>query len=288
MNFIYKAIGVLTCLLAVNAYATDTRSYVLMPKDSDVSEFKVMDNDITFASQPNTYLNNRTSYVKHTHYMDISGNLAAIYIIAPYTDLKQETSATVKKGGLTDPILLFAWGMYNMPALTKEEYTKANKRNTTSACSVALTLPIGSYDSQQLMNVGGNRYVVKPECQVGTYVGNFYVEVIGGLTHYGNNSSYYGSNVLKQDKLYHLESHIGYGLTPKAFLSFDMFSVNGGNMYLNNKSLNKGQRSLSLGANLSYFVDNHTYFKFIYQDTVNASITSPKVKTLAMSYNYIW
>lgn len=282
-------LGFLTFLICnFNVYANDSRNYVLMPTGTDITELRTIYNEITTPLDQNSITYNETSWLKHTHYFDIKGNLAAIYLVVPYADIKQNNIKSLTKSGFIDPVILFAWGVYNMPALNPEQYIKRDKKTTTAACSIALTVPWGSYNSNNALNVGGNRYVEKGECQTGTYIKNVFVEAIGGVTHYGNNKAYVGKNILKQGNLYHFETHSSYNLSPVSYVGIDTYNLHGGQVYLNNKNMNKKQHSFSLGGTFAYLYNRQHFFRLMYQKTLHSEDYSPNLKTIALSYSYIW
>lgn len=271
------------------AFATDAKTYVLMPSTTDITEFRVAYSEVTaFASPVKT--TNLTKLVKHAHYFGVNGNLAAAYLTVPYIDLKQTNNdvTMAKQSGFGDPTFLFAMGVYNTPALTLQEYIKHDKSGLTAACSLSVIAPWGSYQERQALNVGGKRYTAKPECQMGYGYKRMLFEVIGGMTYYGENDTYLGNNLLQQDNLYHVETHVSYSFTPKLWVSADAFYINGGNAQLNGRNLNRSQNSVSLGSVMGYTIDKNQLVKLIYQKTVNASRTSQKLEGVAVSYNYLW
>ena len=259
-----------------------------MPAGTDLTEARVAYSEVISPGANGVHTYNQTETVKHTHYFDINGDLAAVYLSVPYASLKQESLQTTKTNGFGDPTILFAWGMYNSPALTPREYATHDKNGLSSACSVAVTLPIGAYNSNIALNTGANRYTEKGECQLGWAHNKLLFEVIGGMTHYGDNNDYYNGNLLKQDNLYHIETHTSFNFTHQLWASLDTFYLNGGDASLNNHYLNKKQNSFSIGTVIGYVVDRHQLVKLIYQDSVNVSDTSYKLQGVALSYNYLW
>ncbi|BBP00219.1 transporter [Sulfuriferula nivalis] len=273
---------ILSVFFATPAFATDARNYILMPEGSDVTEGRLTYSEIT---SPSTHTDNQTELLRHTHYFNIGSDLAAIGLIVPYTSLKQQSTRT---NGYGDPVLMFAWGMYNMPALTPQQYALHDKNGWTSACAVFVTLPVGAYNSNNMLNTGGNRYTEKSECQAGWAHNGLLLEMVGGFTHYGDNNDYYHGNVLAQDNLYHFETHSSYKFTPRIWASLDTFYLHGGDVSLNNHDLNLQQNALSTGTIIRYAFDKHQYLRLLYQDTIMATNTSNKVNSITLSYIYLW
>lgn len=288
MNYIIKLGLSLMFLFSQSlVYANDARTYYLMPKDTELTELKYSYNEVT---SPNgkQLTENQTETLKHIHYFSFNDNLAAMYLILPYTDIKQTTQTTIKSSGFSDATILFAWGVYNMPALSKSDYIKFDKNGVSSACSIAFILPTGSYKESNRINPSSNRHSQNAECQIGYRQDKIMYEFTIGIMHYSANNSYIGKNNMKQDNLIHAETHISYNLLPNLWTSFDTFYYNGGNVSLNNKKMDSEQNLLQLGASLGYVINNNNFLKMSFQDSVKYTKTTSKQKGFTISYNYIW
>lgn len=278
----------LSLLATGQVFANDARSYSLMPQDTQLLETRVSYTDSSTPGIINTQTDNQTELLKYTKYFNLADHLSAVYFIAPYVDVRQTNRSTFKSSGVSDLTVLFAMGIYNSPALDKKTYSTYNKNGVTSACALGVSLPTGSYDSKSPLNISGNRYAAKGECQVGLRDNRIMYEITGGLTGYSENDSYAGNNKLKQDKLYHVETHVSYTVLPTMWASFDSFYFNGGNIKLNSNYLNKSQNSVLLGASMGYLLTPKHFIKLSYQQTVKASNTTTSQKSAAASYTYIF
>lgn len=279
---------ILSLFSAHSAFANDARSYSLMPKDTQLLETRVSYTDSTTPGVIATQTDNETTLVKYTKYFSFADRLSALYLVAPYVDVEQTARSTVKASGFSDLTILFAMGVYNSPALDKKAYSTYNRNGVTSACALGFSVPTGTYDSKSPLNISGNRYAAKGECQVGLRDNRIVYEITGGLTGYSENDSFAGSNKLKQDKLYHVETHISYTVLPTMWASFDSFYFNGGNIKLNGNYLNKSQNAVLLGTSLGYLITPQHFIKLSYQQTVKASATTASQKSAAASYTYIF
>lgn len=289
MKSVFTLIASLS-LMAVSYYANanDARSYSPMPIGTNLIETRVTDSKSITTGTPDTQLDNTNKLLKYTRYVSVGDRLGALYVILPYADLKQTNKTITENSGVGDLTVLFALGMYNMPALDQAAFKSFNRNGLSSACSVGASFPTGSYEPKQSLNVSGNRYAFKGECQVGYRDNRWVYELSGGMTKYGNNDQYLGNNTLKQNHLSFAETHLSYTVLPTMWVSGDIFYFNGGNIYFNDRDLNRKQNSILVGPSLGYLHNMRHFVKAGYQQTVSHSITTSKQKTAYVSYTYIW
>ena len=71
-----------------------------------------------------------------------------------------------RRRGLADPRIRFSMLLYGGPAETPAEFSKSEKSNTVIGAAVAVTMPLGEYSSERLINLGANRWIVRPQLGV--------------------------------------------------------------------------------------------------------------------------
>ena len=64
--------------------------------------------------------------------------------------------------GFGDPTFGFSVNLYGAPALTPEEF-QSYQPDWIIGASVRVGVPLGQYESDKLLNIGANRWAVKPE-----------------------------------------------------------------------------------------------------------------------------
>lgn len=98
---------------------------------------------------------------------DMWGKSGKIDLIVPYSQLSGSAKAagqthTRRVSGLNDPWLRFSVNFYGAPALTMQEFAEYRQALIIGA-NVQVSAPIGQYDSDKLVNLGNNRWFVKPD-----------------------------------------------------------------------------------------------------------------------------
>ena len=285
MKFFNRFVFALASIgFSVSSFATDSRGYNMAPVGTNVidSQYSVITTKQTTASGLTGKQTQETLYVRDTYFFGLGGNLAAAYVYLPYS--KQELNITKpvtlnkQSDGMGDAKVLFAYGLYNMPALSRDEFKAFDKNGWHAACSLAVTLPTGSYDKTTTLNSGANRYTYKPECAAYWTKDSLQVDFFLGNTVYGDNKEYSGNKKLSQKDLLNFETRVSYNLTKDFWASADMIYYKGGETSINGVGQKDQQENVNAGVTLAYRVAPTQWVKLIYQKTVSGKENSPQMK----------
>jgi hypothetical protein len=112
-------------------------------------------------------------------------------------------------------------------ALTPKEFAR-RKPSTTVGVSVTVIAPTGTYDRTELINVGSNRWTFKPEIGVEQPMGKWFTDFSAGMWVFGENTDYFGGQVLRQAPLDIFQFHAGYAFRQNQWLAVDANYYSGG------------------------------------------------------------
>jgi len=104
--------------------------------------------------------------------------------------------------------------LYGGPAETPSEFSKSEKSNTVVGAAVAIKLPYGHYLEDRLINLGQNRWILRPQLGVTHTRNNWTYELTGSVFLYGDNNDFWSGNKLESDPLYALQAHLVYAFRP--------------------------------------------------------------------------
>jgi len=112
--------------------------------------------------------------VNALHTFDLAGKSARVGFLLPFVSGRWEGDVdnqfeVVHRNGFADPRLRLSVNLYGAPALKGKEYARyraEHTSNTVVGASVALSAPFGQYYEDELINIGGNRWVVRPQIGV--------------------------------------------------------------------------------------------------------------------------
>ena len=82
------------------------------------------------------------------------------------------------------------------------------KSNTILGVAVAVSVPLGEYQNDKLLNLGQNRYYVRPQLGVLHTRGKWSYELTGSTFIYSDKDDFFGGQKLEQDPLYALQGHV--------------------------------------------------------------------------------
>ena len=166
--------------------------------------------------------------------------------------------------GLVDPRLKVSIGLHGAPALTLAEFTRAPRRTVVGA-SVTVIPPWGQYNSGQLVNLGYNRWGVKPEVGVSHPVGRVTLDGYAGVWLFTRNDSYYPGDARKrQSPVLALQGHASYALPGRTWLALDGTWFAGGETRVDGVLNPDLQRNTRVGVTLSVPIVGQQSLKFVY------------------------
>jgi hypothetical protein len=151
--------------------------------------------------------------VGYVRSLDLFGKAGSIGVLLPVVDMTAKATlngtmeARREVSGLGDPGLRLAWNFYGAPALSGAEFA-SYRQDLIIGTSVVVTAPVGQYDSARLVNIGTNRWSVKPELGLSKALGPWTAELSAGVTFFTRNDEFFNGNTRSQDPLYSAQLHV--------------------------------------------------------------------------------
>ncbi|MEG0859203.1 MAG: transporter [Pseudomonas sp.] len=234
-----NVLGVLACALgSSNALAVDVNAgdYTALPAGTNVAawyqQYSHADRfnaDGAADSRRDTRLKSNISILRLIHFMDIGGITVDPQILLPFGHVYDARIAGQSLGsasGLADPIIGATFWLVNQPA--------AGASGRYFGITPLLYLPWGNYDKDDALNLGENRF--KGDLQLGWVEplwGKFSMELYADVVVYGhNNDAGNGTQTLKQNPTYQLQSNLRYDFNPSQRLALGYSASTGGKQYL--------------------------------------------------------
>jgi outer membrane putative beta-barrel porin/alpha-amylase len=197
------------------------------------------------------------------------GRQARVLVIVPYAwgDVSGDVDGTRQTrdlDGLTDARVKLALGLMGAPALTREEFAK-RPHKTVLGVSLTVLAPVGQYDPSKLVNLGYNRWGLKPELGASHPFGPWTIEGALGVWFYTTNDAYFpGASVRKQDPIITLQAHLSYTFKSRRWLALDGTGFSGGETETDGVSNNDEQNNTRLGLTFSQPIGKRQSLKFTY------------------------
>ncbi len=128
----------------------------------------------------------------------VSGHLEGLYLGEP---------AEADRLGQGDPRLRLAMNLYGAPAMTPKSFA-SYRQGTILGVSVTVAPPLGQYDSAKLINLGTNRWSIKPELGVSGTKGRWVLEMMAGVWLFTDNTDFLGGRTREQDPIAATQVHV--------------------------------------------------------------------------------
>ena len=133
------------------------------------------------------------------------------YQFARWEGLLDGEPASVRREGRGDPRLRLSVNFLGAPALQGEAfraYRRTHTTNTIAGAALAVTLPLGYYREDKLLNLGANRFVIRPQMGVVHTRGPWSYELTGSVFFYTDNNAFFNGSRREQDPLYVVQGHV--------------------------------------------------------------------------------
>ena len=140
-----------------------------------------------------------------------------------------EERQQVTRSGLSDLRAKVSLNLCGSRALSPEEFAKRHRERVLVGSSLTVTAPSGQYNSGKLINLGTNRWALKPEVGVSYAWQKFYFDLyLGGWFFVENSDFYPGGSTKQQDPLTALQAHVSYTIRRGMWLALDSTWYGGG------------------------------------------------------------
>jgi hypothetical protein len=153
-----------------------------------------------------------TMVLGYVRSLALRGRSAKIDIIVPYSWL--DGSARLdgvplqrSVDGFSDPSVRLAVNLWGAPALSPQEFA-AYRQDVVVGASVRVSAPLGQYDHGRYVNLGTNRWSIKPELGISKRWGHWSLDLSGAVVLFTDNDEYVNDRTLEQDPLYSLQTHV--------------------------------------------------------------------------------
>lgn len=221
----------------------------------------------------NTQIELHSGVLAYARAIDVFGKSAKFDIALPYASL--QGSATVvsqerdrEVSGLIDPRFHFSVNFFGAPALSLEEFAKY-EQDTIVGANIEVTAPGGQYDASKLVNLGTNRWSIKPELGVSKRMGPVTLELASGVRFYTDNDEFFGSKLRSQDSVYSVQGHLIYHITHGIWVAADATFYTGGQTRLDGHKNDDNLENTRAGATLALPVNRANSIKLYYSTAIS-------------------
>lgn len=249
--------------------------------------------DVAFdASTPieNAELEAHSPFLAYARALDVWGRAGKLDVVLPFAALSGTATFAGQPrerdiAGLGDPRIRFSVLLHGAPALSLAEFSGYTPDLIVGA-SLAVTIPLGQYDADKLVNVGTNRWSVKPELGVSKTLGPFTLELSGSVTFYTDNNDFLGGRTLEKDPLYAVQAHGIYQTRWGVWAAVDVTYYIGGRTTIDGERAERPE-NLRVGLTVAIPINRHNSLK-LYGSTGAMARVGGEFDTVGIAWQYRW
>ena len=300
MHDIGKTIAVFSFALffsaRIHAQDLEARSYSVVPKGMHAAalSYTLSKGDVVAdLTSPVQDLQVTTSIINLAYVQTFAlfNKLARIQAALPYGFLDgsakfygMDTSGT--RMGLLDAKIKFGLNLLGSPVLSPKEF-RLFQEHTVLGASIVISIPSGQYFPEKLINLGSNRWGIKPEIGFSHREGRLYYEMYTGVWFFSGNNEFLKTGQLDQKPLFAFQAHIDYVFKSKVWLAINGGFAVGGQTTLNSVERNDAQQNWRAGGTFSVPFDAHQSVKVMLNTGV-ATRAGQNYTAFTLIYQYIW
>lgn len=127
--------------------------------------------------------------------------------------------------------------------------------------SVQVSIPMGQYAPGRLLNLGTNRWAIKPEVGASKSWGRWTLEAAVGATFFTTNDDFFGGHKREQEPIYSAQGHVIYNLAPGTWAALNLSWFGGGRTAIDDVRDDNLQKNWRVGAVFAVPLDRRFSFK---------------------------
>jgi hypothetical protein len=234
-----------------------------------------------------------SSYVRTFEWLGKSSRIdfALPYVAARWEGLLDGDYVSTRRHGFSDPFVRFSMSLYGAPPLKGMKYVQyraSHPVTTTVGAAIAVTLPFGEYYADRLINLGNNRYVVRPQLGVLHQRGPWQFEVTTTVSFYEDNADYFGGARLEQDAMWFLQGHVIRALPRNMWVSVSGGFSYAGESRIDGVALDNDDHTRYLSLSFGMPITNQQSVKITWINADTNVIIGSASDTLVLGWSLNW
>ena len=233
-------------------------------------------------------------YIRTFEFLEKSSRIevAQGYQDAEWSGTVDGQPQTRNSSGATDTVLRLAMNLYGAPPLKGKAFKDYRKSvyqsDTVVGAGVIVTLPTGKYDDDKLLNISGNRTVIRPQFGIMHSRGKWTYETTIAAWCYTKNDDFWNGNDLEQDPFYAIQSHLIYTYKPGIWASASIGYGEGGESQVNGVDKSDRKRNLAWALSAGYSFTPRFGIKAAYIGTDTQTDKGFDSTNFALGASYVW
>jgi hypothetical protein len=223
--------------------------------------------------------------------LGIFGKLAKFSTVIPiawgeWEGLLDGVPASTSRRGLADPRVQLAVNFIGSPAVPLKDFTTYSE-GTIVGASVLAVVPLGQYDPSKLINLGSNRWAIRPRVGFSSRINRLTLEAMVDAWLFTENSEAFGETVISQDPILAIHGNIIYLFKRGLWLGVSGGMSDGGSTTVNGIEKDNDQRNSRLAGTLAVPVNRRLSLRLFYINSVKTRLGAD-FNFINVSVQYTW
>ena len=175
--------------------------------------------------------------------------------------------ASTERNGLADPRIRFSVHLIGPPALGPKElkeYLADKSKYTTFGVSLAVTLPLGQYNDDRLLNLGLNQFIFRPQAGLVHNWGLWSFELTSSVLLFTDNNDFFNDGEKEQKPLFSTQTHLIKFFPSRAWVAIGAAYGAGGQSVVNRQPNNDVRGNFLAGFSFGYPLGKKQNMKLTY------------------------
>lgn len=225
------------------------------------------------------------------HVFELLGQSAKYGLALPYADLDANGLLEGEYrerivSGFADPTFMLSFNFSGAPALHLKQFGQY-KQDTIVGATIKVTAPAGQYDNEKLINLGTNRWSIKPEIGISQASGKWVFEGAAAITFFTDNNDYSVNQKLEQSAIYSTQGHVVYNFDRGMWGALDATYYTGGVSTINGIEKDNKLDNWRFGVTLAVPVNKYHSIKFAASSGISTR-TGTDFDAFLLAWQYRW
>ncbi|MCU0989134.1 MAG: transporter [Xanthomonadales bacterium] len=234
-----------------------------------------------------------SSYIRTYDWFGKSGRIdfRLPYSYGRWEGLLDGRYASTRRHGFSDPSIRVSMNLYGAPPLKGMKYVQyraSRPVTTTVGAALSLTLPLGEYYPERLINLGNNRYVYRAQLGVLHQRGPWQFEVTTTASFYQDNDEFYANGRLEQDPLWFFQGHLIRSFKRGMWASLSSGFSYAGETQINGVPKDNDDRTRYLSLSFGMPITNQQSLKITWINADTNVIIGSASDTLVLGWSLNW
>ena len=232
-----------------------------------------------------------TLYAAYVRSFNLFGLSAKVDAVLPYAtgDWYYKYEGVDKcdmSNGFGDARLRLSFNFKGAPALEKKEYKNYDQK-TIIGYGIQIIMPTGNYKSDQLTNLGSNRWTFKNQFGISQVINKWIIEGYAALWIFTKNPNFLNGNELKQDPLATIKVHLIRSFPKRFWVSLGAGYGYGGRTYINGEAKETVISTLRLGLIVALPINSNHSLKLAGLSGIRFK-QGPDFDAVSLTYQFMW